>query len=283
MVNTVSSLAQALPVPLPLVILTGAFTPVLVLVATAGRLLRRRAQRRRAARVGLFGEREGDRPTRAAGGTGRGRPRGRWRMKARGGVPLLVGALVAALVPGAVGVLGGVLAAVLLLWRGPPVFRSGRAGRASGEPGALVAQLPLTADLLAACLGSSASPAQAAEAVARTIGDPMRTRLAAVSAELALGAPPAQCWQRLGADCPALAPLARCLVRATVSGAPPAAVLAGLAVSQRSAAARAAHTRVRRAGVLATAPLGLCFLPAFVLIGIVPVVTGLAAAFGRRV
>lgn len=110
----------------------------------------------------------------------------------------------------------------------------------------------------------------------------MRARLAAVSAELALGAPPAACWERLSEDCPALAPLARCLVRTTVSGAPPAAALAGLAVSQRAAAARAAHARVRRAGVLATAPLGLCFLPAFVLIGIVPVVTGLAAAFGRR-
>lgn len=32
----------------------------------------------------------------------------------------------------------------------------------------------------------------------------------------------------------------------------------------------------RRVGVLAVAPLGLCFLPAFVLLGIVPVVVGLA-------
>jgi hypothetical protein len=35
--------------------------------------------------------------------------------------------------------------------------------------------------------------------------------------------------------------------------------------------------------VLATAPLGLCFLPAFVLVGIVPVVAGLASSFlGRQ-
>jgi hypothetical protein len=31
-------------------------------------------------------------------------------------------------------------------------------------------------------------------------------------------------------------------------------------------------------GVKAVAPLGLCFLPAFVLLGIIPVVAGLASA-----
>jgi hypothetical protein len=31
----------------------------------------------------------------------------------------------------------------------------------------------------------------------------------------------------------------------------------------------------RRVGVLVVAPLGLCFLPAFVLLGVVPVVLGL--------
>jgi pilus assembly protein TadC len=32
----------------------------------------------------------------------------------------------------------------------------------------------------------------------------------------------------------------------------------------------------QRAGVLITVPLGLCFLPAFVCLGIVPVIAGLA-------
>ncbi|WP_035847610.1 type II secretion system F family protein [Kitasatospora azatica] len=196
--------------------------------------------------------------------------------------PLLLGVVIAASVPGAVGLLTGVLATVAL-HRCLPLVRTRRAERAAREQTLLLAQLPLTADLLAACLGSSASPAQAAEAVARTIGGPMEARLTAVSAELALGAPPVSCWERLGEDCPALAPLARCLVRTTVSGAPPAAPLAGLAVAQRAAAGRAAHARVRRAGVLATAPLGLCFLPAFVLIGIVPVVVGLASSFAHKI
>jgi pilus assembly protein TadC len=106
----------------------------------------------------------------------------------------------------------------------------------------------------------------------------MGTRLARAAAELRLGADPVDTWTRLG-EHPGLAPLARCLARACESGAPPAAVLARLADAQRAAAARAAQARVRRAGVLATAPLGLCFLPAFVLTGVVPTVVGLAAHF----
>jgi pilus assembly protein TadC len=34
---------------------------------------------------------------------------------------------------------------------------------------------------------------------------------------------------------------------------------------------------VRRAGVWVLAPLGLCFLPAFVCLGVVPLVLGIAA------
>jgi hypothetical protein len=35
--------------------------------------------------------------------------------------------------------------------------------------------------------------------------------------------------------------------------------------------------RGQRAGVLITGPLGLCFLPAFLALGVVPVVIGLAS------
>jgi hypothetical protein len=40
----------------------------------------------------------------------------------------------------------------------------------------------------------------------------------------------------------------------------------------------AATEAARSAGVRAVAPLGLCFLPAFVLVGVVPTVVGLATA-----
>ncbi|MEU9078531.1 type II secretion system F family protein [Kitasatospora sp. NPDC004745] len=151
--------------------------------------------------------------------------------------------------------------------------------RAALEEDQLARQLPLGAELLAACLGSAASPSAAVSAVGRSLGAPIGPRLVALGGELALGAPPELCWTRLGEQHPALAPLARCLVRTSLGGVPVAGPLIGLAQAQRSAAARSARAGVRRAGVFATAPLGLCFLPAFVLIGVVPVVIGLTTRF----
>ncbi|MFV2119458.1 type II secretion protein F, partial [Streptomyces sp. Act-28] len=49
-----------------------------------------------------------------------------------------------------------------------------------------------------------------------------------------------------------------------------------LAVGLRADRARAAAARAQRAQVLITAPVGLCFLPAFLAVGVAPVVIGLA-------
>ncbi|WP_441245184.1 type II secretion system F family protein [Kitasatospora sp. McL0602] len=197
-------------------------------------------------------------------------------------MPLAAGLGTTVLLGGAVGLVAGAAVA----WaarRWLPTPRSPEVRRREREQELLVGQLPLAADLLAACLGSCSSPAVAAAAVAGSVPSPMNERLAAVATELALGAPPELCWGRLGEASPPLAPLARCLVRTTISGAPPAAPLTGLAHAQRATASRAAHARVRRAGVLATAPLGVCFLPAFVLIGVLPVAMGLTTLFARRI
>ncbi len=190
---------------------------------------------------------------------------------------LLLGAGLALAVTGFTGLLLGVLAgAAGYRWLPDPPSPEQR--RRRRERGELRDQLPLAADLLAGCLSSWCAPAEAAEAVAEALGGPMATRLARVAAEIRTGADAEESWGRFGAD-PVLGPLGRCLVRAAASGAPPAAGLARLAEVARTAAATAAQGRVRRAGVLAAAPLGLCFLPAFVLIGVVPVVTGLAGSF----
>jgi hypothetical protein len=209
---------------------------------------------------------------------------GRWARAAtlpprvvRGVTSLLLGTGLALTVTGFTGLLLGVLAgAAGYRWLPDPPSPEQR--RKRRERGELRDQLPLAADLLAGCLSSWCTPAEAAEAVAQALGGPMAVRLARVAAEIRTGADAEESWGRFGAD-PVLGPLGRCLVRASASGAPPAAGLARLAEGARAAAATAAQGRVRRAGVLAAAPLGLCFLPAFVLIGVVPVVTGLAGSF----
>jgi len=142
----------------------------------------------------------------------------------------------------------------------------------------LAADLPLALDLLAACLTGGAGPAQAAAAVAEAIGGPAGQRLGAVAAALAVGSSPAEAWAELAGREPGdlLAPAARMLARAAEGGAPVAATVQRLAADARAAARSREEQAARRLGVLVVAPLGLCFLPAFVLLGVVPVVIGLA-------
>ncbi|WP_306332728.1 type II secretion system F family protein [Streptomyces sp. KL118A] len=136
-------------------------------------------------------------------------------------------------------------------------------------------QLPLAADLLAACIASGANPMAAAHAVGESLQGPVGARLSRGAAEVRLGGDPAAAWRHLSAV-PGAAPLARLLERAGDSGAPTAAPVARLAADARATRARAATAGARRAAVLMTAPVGLCFLPAFVAVGVLPVVMGLA-------
>ncbi|QES52483.1 hypothetical protein DEJ50_17905 [Streptomyces venezuelae] len=153
-------------------------------------------------------------------------------------------------------------------------WRGGRAGRA--DPGEAERQLPFAADLLAACLAAGAGPVEAAEVVGESLGGPVGERLALAGAELRLGAEPDASWGRL-AEIPGAGALAECLDRAARSGAPAAEPVARLAAALRADRARRATAGAQRAAVLVTAPVGLCFLPAFLAVGVAPVVIGMAS------
>lgn len=136
--------------------------------------------------------------------------------------------------------------------------------------------LPFAADLMVACLRAGRPLTGAVETVAEAVGGPLGERLAWVGAQMRLGADPETAWAALATE-PPLAALARTMSRAAQSGAPVADVLLRLGDDARRAARAASSAAARRAGVQVVAPLGLCFLPAFVFLGIVPVVVGLAA------
>lgn len=130
-------------------------------------------------------------------------------------------------------------------------------------------------DLLAAALRAGLSvPAAIAVAVEGLPGEAARV-LQATADLLALGAEPEQAWGP-PADCPRTEALARAGRRAGRSGSALAAAVADLAEGLRARVGDAAEARAERAGVLITLPLGLCFLPAFLCLGVVPVVLGLA-------
>ncbi|MFJ7205305.1 type II secretion system F family protein [Streptomyces sp. NPDC098789] len=137
-------------------------------------------------------------------------------------------------------------------------------------------QLPLAADLLAACLAAGAGPVEAAEVVGESLGGPVGECLALAGAELRLGGEPGGTWGRL-ARLPDARELAEYLDRAARTGAPAAEQVSRLAARVREDRARRAGARAQRVSVLITAPVGLCFLPAFLAVGVAPVVIGMAS------
>ncbi len=145
------------------------------------------------------------------------------------------------------------------------------------DPLALASSL----DVLAVCLGAGMAVSAAAAAVAPAAPPKLAQVLRRAADLLALGADPFVAWSippgppvsSVDAQIDALLRLAR---RSASSGASLAGGIAELADQSRHDAAHAAAAAAERAGVLIAGPLGLCFLPAFVCLGIVPVVAGLA-------
>ncbi|MET8100743.1 type II secretion system F family protein [Streptomyces sp. NPDC005236] len=181
------------------------------------------------------------------------------------------------LIGGLAGILVGLAAGIGLRWW---LRRRNPAPAEAYDVSAAARQLPLAADLVAACIAAGASPVSAAQAVGEALGGPVGERLALGAAEVRLGGEPGDAWRRL-ASLPGAQGLARLLERAGDSGVPAAVPVGRLAAEARADWGRTATARARRAAVMVTAPVGLCFLPAFLAIGVLPVVIGLATGLLR--
>lgn len=177
------------------------------------------------------------------------------------------GVTLALLVGGGPGALVGVVVGGVTAW----VLGRAEPAASRRDRRRMEADLPYAADLLAAALRAGARPESAAAAVGAAIGGPLGERLLRVEHALRLGAPSAEAWACLG-DSPAAVALGRVAVRSEHSGAAFADALRRQADDLRAARAAAADAAGRRAAVLIVLPLGLCFLPAFVLAGLVPVI-----------
>ena len=144
---------------------------------------------------------------------------------------------------------------------------------ATGRPDPL--GLAATWDLLAACLRAGLPVPAAVTAIAGDLPADAGRSLRATAELLAMGADPVDAWAPAMA-CRDTAALARGARHTARSGTALADVVAALAATVRDSAGDAAEARAQRAGVLIAAPLGVCFLPAFICLGIAPVVAGLA-------
>jgi len=139
---------------------------------------------------------------------------------------------------------------------------------------AVARDLPHVVALFAAALRSGAASGDAIDQVCRALPGPAADRLAGVAARLSLGLDPAHVWSTL-ADAPPLVALGRTMARAHTTGAPVVAAVERLADELARSGRAESEERARAVGVQAAVPLGLCLLPAFVLIGIVPLVVAL--------
>ncbi len=135
-------------------------------------------------------------------------------------------------------------------------------------------------DVLAVCLAAGMAVSTAAAATAPSAPPRLAHILRRAADLLALGADPAVAWSTSAAsDDPQIDALLRLARRSSASGSALADAVSGLAAQCRQDAVHAAAATAERAGVLIAGPLGLCFLPAFVSLGIVPVIAGLANDF----
>ena len=137
----------------------------------------------------------------------------------------------------------------------------------------LEGDLPGACDLLAVCLGAGLPVGGALAAVGATLPAPLGRELQAVASLYRLGADPRRAWAEAPAE---LSGLGRTLVRAGESGSTVVPALHALAAEGRAVVRSRTEADVRRAGVWVLAPLGVCFLPAFLCLGVVPLVLGIA-------
>lgn len=215
-------------------------------------------------------------PTAAPAARARERPR-RLRRPAWLSAPLAAavgaGIAVTRLVDGPVGWIGGGLTAVgMLRW-----FRVLGEAPERQRREQILRDLPVVVDLLVACLRAGRAVSDSLDAVADAWSGPVQAHLRTASAQLQLGGDSETVWRSWRAD-PALAPLARAFGRAARSGASITATLEHAATELRQVRRWSGQAQARSVGVRTAAPLGLCFMPAFIVLGVVPTVIGTFSA-----
>lgn len=165
------------------------------------------------------------------------------------------------------GAMVGVAVALSLGWFEPASVRR-RAAR-------IGADLPQVCDLMAAALAAGLPLRRAVAVVGPAVGGPIADVLGGVTRRIELGVGDADAWDTLRRH-PQLGRLAADLARSVDSGVVLTDLLRQHALDSRRSAEGLHEARAKRVGVSSVLPLMVCFLPAFFLIGVVPILGGVA-------
>jgi len=143
----------------------------------------------------------------------------------------------------------------------------------------LVLETPQALELLAACLAVGTPPRHACAAVVASFDGPVAEDLHQVLAAVELGVPDAQAWLSLAGH-RQLGPAAVDLARSVESGTRMVTALQAHAETARERRRAALQQAARGVGVRSVLPMMTCFIPAFLLLGVVPtVVSAVVQAF----
>jgi pilus assembly protein TadC len=141
-------------------------------------------------------------------------------------------------------------------------------------------EAPQALELLAACLGAGLPSSAGCGAVVEAFDGPVADDLGRVLAMLKLGVGEVHAWRALRSH-PQLGLPAEDLARAVESGTSMVEGLRHHARAAREARRGALQVRARAVGVRSVLPMMICFIPSFMLLGIVPaVVSAVFNAFG---
>ena len=144
----------------------------------------------------------------------------------------------------------------------------------------LISDTPQALELMATGLAAGLPVRVAGRVVADAFDSALGDDLGRVLALVNLGVPDAEAWRTLH-DHPQLGPAAQDLSRSVESGTMMVEALRRHAAAAREARRTGLVIRARSVGVRSVLPLMTCFIPSFLLLGVVPtVVSSLVAALG---
>ncbi|WP_104060520.1 type II secretion system F family protein [Arthrobacter sp. 4R501] len=130
-------------------------------------------------------------------------------------------------------------------------------------------------ELVAAMLDAGSGIGRSLELVAASASADYSKALRPVVSALAIGADWETAWRSSEVRLPEILELRDALGFAALTGAPSSAILYAQAARLRRERFRAAEKRAASLGVKLVIPLGLCSLPAFICLGVVPVLLAL--------
>ncbi|HJW00573.1 MAG TPA: type II secretion system F family protein [Arthrobacter sp.] len=147
-------------------------------------------------------------------------------------------------------------------------------GSSSANPDGL-RDTAMMLELIAAMLDAGSGIGRSLELVAAAASPGYRTNLRPVVSALAIGADWETAWRSSEIRLPEILEMRDALGFAALTGAPSSAILYAQAARIRRQRFRAAEKRAASLGVKLVIPLGLCSLPAFICLGVVPVLLAL--------